>query len=111
MIIKKYYRWLDFLPSLAVIIAIINIIYGDTSYLAIVLYLLTVIVFLCTVKKVFKPSYNILVPKHRILRGILCTCGVIPIILVLMLAGEIRYNPISDLSNMSYSQAFVEMNK
>ena len=106
--IKKYYRWLDFLPSLAVIIAIINIIYGDTSYLAIVLYLLTVIVFLRTVKKVFKPSYSILVPKHRIL---LCTCGVIPIILVLMLAGETRYNPISNLSNMSYSQAFVEMNK
>lgn len=109
--IKKYYRWFDFLPSLGVIIAIISIIYGDTSYLAIGIYSLTLIIFLSTVKKVFKPTYSIPVPKHRILRVILCACGVITIVVVLMIAGEIRYNPVSDLSNMSYSKAFVQMNE
>lgn len=109
--ITTHYRWLDFLPSLGVLIAIASVIYGDTTLLAAVIYALTVIVFFCTQKRIFKPIQGMAVPKHRVLRVIICACGVTPILLVLLVAGELRYNPASDLSKMSYSKAFVEMNK
>ena len=109
--IKKYYRWFDFLPSLGVIIAIISIIYGDITYLSLAYYILTALIFICTVKKIFKPTFKISVHKHRSLRYLICSTGVILIILTIMTSGEIRYNPASNLSNMSYSKAFAEMNK
>lgn len=109
--IQKQYRWFDFLPSAGVIVAIVSILYGDTTILALLIYSLTAILFLCTVKKVFKPTQRIPVPKHRILRTFLCACGVIPLVIALMLAGESRYNPVSHFSEMSYSQAFVQLNE
>jgi carboxyl-terminal processing protease len=109
--IKKYYRWVVFLPSLGVIICIMSIIYGDITYLSLAFYILTLVIFLCTVKKIFKPTNNIPVPKHRILRGIICFTGVILMFLAIMTSGEIRYNPESNLSNMSYSKAFDKMNE
>lgn len=109
--IKKYYRWVDFLPSIGVVICIISIIYGDITYLSLAFYILTLVIFLCTVKKIFKPTNNIPVPKHRILRGIICFTGVILMLLAIMTSGEIRYNPVSNLSNMSYAKAFVRMNE
>lgn len=112
--IKKYYRWFDYLPSLGVIICIISVIYGDTTYLSLAFYILTALIFLFTVKKVFKPIFSISAPKHRILRVLrllLCSTGVILMILAIMSSGEIRYNPTSNLSNMSYSNAFIQMNK
>ena len=51
---KKHFRGVDFLPGIGIIIAIISIISGDTSIAALALYLLTVVVFLCTAKNLFK---------------------------------------------------------
>lgn len=109
--LKIYYRWVDFLPSLGVIICIISIIYGDITYLSLVFYFLTLVIFLCTVKKVFKPAFKIPFPRHRILRGIICSSGIILMILAVMTSGEIRYNPVSNLSNLSYSKAFDKLNE
>ena len=112
--IKKYYRWFDFLPSLGAFICIISIIYGDITYLSLAFYILTALIFLCTIKKVFKPTFSISSPKHRILRVLrllICSTGVILMILAIMTSGEIRYNPASNLSSMSYSNAFIEMNE
>jgi len=109
--IRKYYRWFDFLPSAGLLAAIVSVLYGDMSIPALLLYAVTAIVFLCTVKKVFKPVKRIPVPKRRAWRAVLCLCGVIPLVLALMMAGEARYNPVSDFSRMSYSQAFVQLNE
>lgn len=109
--IQRHYRWFDFAPGLGVLTAVGSIAYGDLSEPAILIYGLTLIVFLCTVKKVFKPVHRIRVPKFRALRVIICLCGMIPIITALMYAGELRYNPVSDLKEMSYTQAFAAMNE
>jgi len=108
--IRKYYRWLDFVPSLGLLIAILNAVSGDTSYLAILIYSTTLAVFLCTIKKPFKPSRIIKVPKYRWLRIVLCICGAAPILLGLSAAGEIRYNPVSNLAKLGYAEAFLKMN-
>ena len=109
--IKKYYRWVDFLPSIGVMICIISVIYGDITYLSLAFYVLTLVIFLCTMKKILKPSKNIPIPKHRILRGIICFTGVSLMLLAITISGEIRYNPVSVLSDMSYSEAFDQMNE
>lgn len=112
--IKKYYRWFNFLPSLGVIICIISIIYGDITYLSLSFYIITALIFLCTIQKVFKPTISISAPKHRILRvlrPLVCFAGVSLMILTIITSGEIRYNRTSDLNNMSYSKAFIQMNK
>ncbi|UKS28506.1 S41 family peptidase [Paenibacillus sp. HWE-109] len=109
--IQRYMRWFDFMPSLSLLVAIASVLSGDTSLLAIVLYVLTAILFLCTFKKIYKPIYRIAVPKHRIVRAVLCLAGVIPLIFVWMIAGEVRFNPVSHFSEMSYSQAFVQLNE
>ncbi|MFD0713229.1 hypothetical protein [Paenibacillus sp. GCM10027626] len=99
------------MPAASLLIAVINAVSGDTSILALLIYLSTLAIFLCTIKKLFKMDGIIKVPKYRWLRIILCICGAGPIILALMLAGEIRYNPVSHLGNLSYSKAFVKMNE
>ncbi|MDT8976336.1 S41 family peptidase [Paenibacillus sp. chi10] len=109
--IQKYYRWLDFVPSITLLGAVISILDGDTSDLSLLIYSWTFLVFICTIKKIFKPSRRILVPKYRIWRIIVCIVGVIPFVAALMFAGQLRYNPVSDLSSLSYSQAFVKMNE
>lgn len=109
--IQKYVRWFDFLPSAGLLIAIVSVLNGDTTLLALLLYAMTVILFLCTVKKVFRPVGRIPMPKYRILRVVLCLFGMLPLALSLMSAGESRFNPVSHFSKMSYSQAFVQLNE
>ncbi|MHA6531384.1 S41 family peptidase [Paenibacillus sp. BAC0078] len=109
--IRRYYRWLDFLPGAGVIVSIVSVSSGDTTILGMMFYSLTLILFICTVKQLFKPAYSTLVPKHRIVKAILCIGGVIPIVIALMYAGELRYNPVSHFSKMSYSQAFEQLNE
>lgn len=108
---KKHFRGVDFVPGVGIIISIISIISGDTSIAALALYLLTVVVFLCTAKNLFKPVKNIASKRFKVIRAIFCVCGMIPIVLILMLAGELRYNPESDLSKISYPKAFIALNQ
>lgn len=111
--IRVYYRWLDFMPSVGILLVAASIISGDLDIFAVsnLVYLPAVIVFICTVKKLFKPTRTIRVPKYRTLRVILCVCAAAPIGLGLMVAGELRYNPASHFGNMSYASAFVKMNE
>lgn len=108
---KKDYRWFEFVPGLGVAVAIISFLNGDTSVLALLVYTSTVILFVCTAKRLFKPAKKPLSGKLRLIMVIVCVCGTIPTLLALTSAGEIRYNPISDLSKMSYSEAFATMNE
>lgn len=59
----KNNRWLDFIPSAGVIIAIISLMNGDASILALLIYSSTAILFLSTARRVFKP------PLSRCLRN------------------------------------------
>lgn len=108
---KKHFRWVDFVPGIGIIIAIISIISGDTSFVALALYLLTVVVFLCTAKNLFKPVRSIATKRFKVIKSIFCVCGMILIVLSLTLAGQLRNNPESDLSKMSYSKAFIALNQ
>jgi carboxyl-terminal processing protease len=109
--IQKYGKWFDFLPSAGLLIAIASVLHGDTTILALLLYAVTAVLFLCTVKKVFKPVRRIPMPKYRILRVVLCLIGFTPLVLSMMLAGESHFNPVSHFSKLSYPQAFVQLNE
>ncbi|MZQ83504.1 hypothetical protein GQF01_15435 [Paenibacillus sp. 5J-6] len=109
--IQKYVRWFDFLPSAGLLIAIVSVLQGDKTILALLLYAVTAVIFLCTVKKVYRPVRCIPMPKYRILRVVLCLIGFSPLVLSMMLAGESRFNPVSQFSHLSYSQAFVRLNE
>ncbi|MEK8126406.1 S41 family peptidase [Paenibacillus filicis] len=108
--IPKYYRWIDFLPGAGVVVAVLSMLDGDFTLLAIAFYTLTAVLFLCTPTKIWKPVYRIPVPKYRVLRAVLGLCGLAPLVLALMFAGENRYNPVSSFGQMSYSQAFIQLN-
>ncbi|OME83189.1 MULTISPECIES: S41 family peptidase [Paenibacillus] len=111
--IKKYSRWFDFLPSVGVLAAIASILSGDMTHLALIIESLTLIVFLCTIRRLLKPKVWT-APKKKVfrsVRSVICVCGVVPIVFALANAGVLRYNPISDFSGMSYSKAFVAMNE
>ncbi|MCM3041265.1 S41 family peptidase [Paenibacillus motobuensis] len=111
--IKKYSRWFDFLPSVGVLAAIASILSGDMTLLALIIESLTLIVFLCTIRRLLKPKVWTAPKKtaFRIVRSVICICGVVPIVIALANAGVLRYNPVSDFSGMSYSKAFVAMNE
>ncbi|MGG4093276.1 S41 family peptidase [Paenibacillus lautus] len=111
--IKKYSRWFDFLPSVGVLAAIASILSGDMTLLALIIESLTLIVFLCTIRRLLKPKVWTAPKKKafRIVRSVICVCGVVPIVFALANAGVLRYNPVSDFSGMSYSKAFVAMNE
>lgn len=111
--IKKYYRWYDFLPSVGVLAAIASVLSGDMTLLALIIESLTLLVFLCTIRRLLKPKVWTAPKKKvfRIVRSIICVCGVATIVFALASAGALRYNPVSDFSDMSYSKAFVAMNE
>lgn len=111
--IKKYYRGFDFLPSVGMLAAIASLLSGDTTLPALIIDSLTLLVFLCTIKRLFKPRVWTAPKKKviRIVRSVICVCGVVPIVFALAYAGNLRYNPVSDFSEMSYSKAFVAMNE
>lgn len=108
---KRHFRWVDFVPGAGIIITIISIITGDTSIPALALYLLTLIVFLCTARNLFRPRINKVSARFKVIKAFFCICGIIVIMLVFMLAGQLRYNPESDFSKMSYSKAFIALNQ
>ncbi|GAA3400143.1 S41 family peptidase [Paenibacillus hodogayensis] len=107
----KNNRWFDFIPSVGVIIAVISLFNGDTSILALLIYSSTAILFVCTVGRIFKPAIKPMSLKIRIVMVIVCVLGSLPTLFALSIAGEIRYNPVSDLSHQSYSKAFIAMNE
>ncbi|MFD2332618.1 S41 family peptidase [Cohnella sp. GCM10020058] len=111
--VKKHDRWFDFLPGAGVLAAIASLLSGDTTLLALIIDSLTLAVFLCTMRRLFKPK-PWAAPKRKVfqvVRSVICVCGVVPILFALAYAGVLRYNPVSDFSGMSYSEAFVKMNE
>ncbi|WP_042169408.1 S41 family peptidase [Paenibacillus gorillae] len=111
---RKSYRWIDFLPSAGMVIALVSFLAGDSSILAIAFYFLTVLLFLSTIGRLLKPAPAFAAPKGvivKITRVVLSLCGIIFIGIAIMSAGEIRYNPVSNFSQMSYSDAFVRLNE
>ena len=109
--IPKSWRWLDFIPGLGMVVAVISVINGDDSILALLLYSSTVILFACTTKRMFKPAKKPMSGKFRLTMTLVCVCGMVPTALAVTSAGEIRYNPVSDLSGLDYSAAFAAMNE
>lgn len=111
--IKKYYRGFDFLPSVGMLAAIASLLSGDTTLPALIIDSLALLVFLCTIRRLFKPKVWMAPKKKvfRIVRSVTCVCGVVPIVFALAYAGNLRYNPVSDFSEMNYSKAFVAMNE
>jgi len=107
----KNNRWFDFKPSAGIMIAVISITIGDTSILALLIYSSTAILFFATARRIYKPAIKPLSPKFRIVMVIVCVLGLLPTLLALSMAGEVRYNPVSDLSRKSYSEAFIAMNE
>ncbi|WP_217594270.1 S41 family peptidase [Cohnella sp. GbtcB17] len=111
--IKRYRRWFDFLPGAGMLAALASLLSGDTTLLALILDSLTLLVFLGTVRRLYKPKVWT-VPNRkifRIVRRVICAAGVVPIVFALAYAGVMRYNPVSDFSTMNYSKAFVKMNE
>jgi len=109
--LRKNNRWIDFIPSIGVIIAVISLLSGDASILALLFYSSTAILFLCTVRSIFKLVLKPISPKFRAVMVIVCVLSSLPSLFALTISGEVRYNPVSDLSQMSYSQAFLAMNE
>ncbi|GGG72662.1 S41 family peptidase [Paenibacillus radicis (ex Gao et al. 2016)] len=113
-IARKSYRWLDFLPSAGMVIALLSFLAGDHSILALAFYFLTVLLFLCTLRRVFKPASIFEAPRRTLIkltRVVSSLCGILFIGIAILSAGEIRYNPVSNFSSMSYSDAFVKLNE
>lgn len=114
--VRKRYRWFGFLPGVGILLAAGSMVYGDFSLPSLVLYGLTAVIFICTWKftfYAFRPSKPVTArrgPKLAVAVAALCACGLVPIVMALMYAGEMRYNPVSKLSGMSYTGAFTEMN-
>lgn len=108
---QKSYRWLDFVPSVGLLIAIMSLLFGHLTLPAIAIYTVSLVIFLCTVKRLFRPTGLIKPPKYRFVRAIFCICGTVPLIVALQHAGELRANPTSDLSKLSYAKAFVQLNQ
>ncbi|OKP92726.1 S41 family peptidase [Paenibacillus sp. P32E] len=104
-------RWFYFIPGAGVIIAVISLIRGDASILALLIYSSTAILFLFTVRRIFKPSVKPISPKVRTFMVIGFVLGSLPTLLALTIAGEVRYNPVSDFSHKGYTQAFIAMNE
>lgn len=109
--VRRRVRWLNYAPGVGVLIAIASYVHGDETLPALVLYALTLIIFLCTVHQIWRPAPHKDALKRRIWRLLIFVFGVFPIVFVFAVAGEMRYNPVSDFSHMSYSEAFIEMNQ
>ncbi|BBI35643.1 S41 family peptidase [Cohnella abietis] len=107
----KNNRWFDFIPSAGVIIAVISLIDGDSSILALLIYSSTAILFLSSVRRIFKSANKPMSSRIRLVMVIVCVLASLPTLLALTIAGEVRYNPVSDLSHKSYSKAFIAMNE
>jgi hypothetical protein len=108
--LQSRFRWLNYIPGAGVLISIASYLEGDATLPALVLYALSLIIFLCTIRQIWRPVPIKVGLKRRIWRSALIVCGILPIIFVFLVAGEMRYNPVSNFSEMSYSKAFIEMN-
>ncbi|WP_334074282.1 S41 family peptidase [Paenibacillus sp. A14] len=112
---RRPYRWVDFVPSAGVLTSALSLLRGDTTLPALILYGLSGLLFLFTAKRIWAPKRHAPLPKRKRLRAIVraasCLAAMSPIVLALLLAGELRYNPASDFRNLSYSEAFVRLNE
>ncbi|MFC5404850.1 S41 family peptidase [Cohnella soli] len=104
-------RWLDFIPGAGVLVALLSFLNGDSSLLALLFYASSAILFICTAGRLLKSTKKPMSPKRRITMAAVGLLGVSPVLLALFMAGEVRYNPVSDFSHKSYSEAFVAMNE
>ncbi|MCC3373816.1 S41 family peptidase [Cohnella sp. REN36] len=109
--IRRHRRWLDFVPSVGLLIAMASLVSGDTTLPALVLYALSGLLFLFTARRIWSPRRRVQSKKRLVLRSACCVIALIPIMLALTVAGELRYNPASDFGGLSYSQAFIRLNE
>ena len=104
-------KWISYVPVAGMIIAIFSFAYGDATLPALVLYALTLFIFLCTIPKLLRPSLDKMVQRRLFWRIVLLIAGLLPILFVFAVAGELRYNPVTDSSQSSYKEAFLTMNQ
>ncbi|TYP79191.1 S41 family peptidase [Paenibacillus methanolicus] len=117
--IRSRWRVLDFVPLGGLIAALLGYASGDATLPSLVLYGLTLILFLGTMRRLWKRPDTIALAAARekkrrvwtVLRMLGVLCGVLPILLVLAVAGEMRYNAETDFSRMTYSDAFKRMHE
>lgn len=113
--VRRSYRWVDFVPSAGVLTSVLSFLRGDTTLPALILYGLSGLLFLFTAKRIWEPKRHAPLPKRKRLRAIVRAASSLaamsPIVLALLLAGELRYNPASDFRELSYSEAFVRLNE
>lgn len=112
---RRTYRWVDFVPSAGVLTSALSLLRGDTTLPALILYGLSGLLFLFTVKRIRASKRRAQIPKRTRLRAIFraasCLAAMSAVVLALLLAGELRYNPASDFRKLSYSEAFVRLNE
>jgi len=111
---RRSARWIDWVPGAGIVVAAASVVSGDTSLLPLAFYLLTVILFLSTLKRLFRRNPLLTAPKRTLYKAVriaLSLLGVLFLGLAVQSAGELRYNPESDFSRMSYSDAFVQLNE
>jgi len=107
-------RWIDWVPSGGVVVAAASVLSGDTSLLALAFYLLTAILFLSTIKRLFRKNSLLVAPKRTLYKAVRIALGLLGVLflgLAIQSAGELRYSPESDFSRMSYSDAFIQLNE
>ncbi|MEV5024561.1 hypothetical protein [Paenibacillus sp. LPE1-1-1.1] len=78
---KKEHKWFRIMPFIAVAAAIVSIVKGNMTYMAILIYTLTAATFLLTLKRWFKSAPRKLNIKFIILRLTVRLLGVLPICL------------------------------
>ncbi|WP_167859724.1 S41 family peptidase [Paenibacillus cymbidii] len=111
--VARRYRWIDFMPGMGVVIAAVSALTGDTTLLAIAIDAVTAVLFLCTLRRLFKPGDGVAAPRRLIagtIRAVFCVCGIGVIGVAIQSSGELRYNPTSDWSHLGYAEAFVRLN-
>ncbi|MGX7023499.1 S41 family peptidase [Vagococcus hydrophili] len=108
---KKKFKIIDYLPSVGMIIASVGIFLGDKSLLGISLYFLTIVLFLSTLKNLFKHKNKEDKLFLRVIKSILSLVGMGIMTIALMSAGQLRYNPKSDFSEKTYSESFHLLNE
>ncbi|MFC4101514.1 S41 family peptidase [Paenibacillus xanthanilyticus] len=116
---RSRWRVLDFVPLAGLLAALLSYASGDATLPSLVLYGLTILLFLCTMRRLWKRPYvnandaaAMQKQKRRIwsfLRLIGALCAVLLLLLVLAAAGEMRFNAKSDFSRLTYSVAFDQL--
>ncbi len=98
-------RKIDLMVGVGVLLMLWEGIAGNTSWLALALYVVMGTLGLGTLWRVLRPI-NLPGRVWRAVRFLLCIAVTAVLLLLMTLAGELRYNPDSELGSLSYVEAF-----